>query len=162
MVFLNAFIHTIKLPRKKAIFQLNRVGMDITIIYMFILLMLVSIPSLIDRFTTDSGLSADLSILFIIIYFFIFYYLPLTIIVLILISIIAYIATGLAKLMGRKLKFSILWKMTAFTTTIPFILYTIIALFFSISDTYLWAIAGYSIILLIIIISVYPKRRSTK
>ncbi|MBR7796633.1 MAG: DUF1189 family protein [Bacillota bacterium] len=160
MIFLNAFLHSIKLPRKKAIFQLNRIGMDITIIYMFILLLLISIPSLIDRITNSSSHSADLSFIFLIIYFFIFYYLPMAIIVFILLSAIAYIGTNLAKIMGRKLKFSIIWKMTAFTTTVPFFLYALIALTTPISDHYLWFFCVYSLVLLIMIISVYPKRRT--
>lgn len=159
MVFLQAFLHSIKLPRKKAIFKLNRIGMDITVIYMFILLLLVSIPSLIDQLTAAEGQSANLNILFMLIYFFMFYYLPMTIIVFLVLSIIAYIATLVAKGMRRKLHFSILWKMSAYTTTIPFLIYTVIAFIFPVSDVFLLLSLIYTIVLMVMIISVYPKRK---
>lgn len=159
MNFLQTFLHSIKLPNKKAIFQLNRIGMDITVIYMFILLLLVSVPSLIDRLTATSGPGTGLNSFFLVIYFFIFYYLPLVLIVFLLLSLSAYIGVGIAKLMKRKLRYPILWKMSAYTTTIPFLLYTVTALFFSVSNSFLWLFLVYTLIFLIKIISVYPKRR---
>ncbi|MFD1040297.1 hypothetical protein ACFQ3N_18135 [Virgibacillus byunsanensis] len=159
MIFLNALLHSIKLPNKKAMFKLNRVGMDITVIYMFILIALVSIPSLINRLTATSGATNDMNILFLLIYFFIFYYLPLAIMVFIMLSVIAYIGTGIAKLLRRKIRFSILWKMSAFTTTIPFLLYTVTALVFTVNDVFLWIFLLYTIAFLIKIITVYPKRK---
>ncbi|PAV28470.1 hypothetical protein CIL05_16165 [Virgibacillus profundi] len=159
MIFLQAFVHSIKLPNKKAMFQLNRIGMDITVIYMFILLFLVSIPSLIDRLTATNGPGTEMSLFFLIIYFFIFYYLPLNIIVFIVLSIIAYIGSGIARLMRRKLRYSILWKMCAYTTTIPCLLYTVIALLFPVSDTLLWIFLIYTFVLLVWVISIYPKRK---
>jgi hypothetical protein len=162
MIFLQAFLYSIKLPNKKAMFQLNRIGMDITVIYMFILLLFVSLPSLIERLTATTGPGTGLNVFFRIIYFFIFYYLPMTLIVFLLLSLIAYIAVGMAKLMKRKLRFAILWKMSAYTTTIPFILYTIIALLYPVSDSFLWLFLIYTFLFLIKIISVYPKRRVRK
>lgn len=159
MIFWHAFLHSIKLPHKKAMFQLNRIGMDITVIYMFILLMLVSIPSLIDRLSATSGPGTDLNIFFLVIYFFIFYYLPLTLIVFLLLSLIAYIGVGIAKLLKRKLRYPILWKMSAYTTTIPFLIYTIAALIFTVSDAFLLLFFVYTFLFLIKIISVYPRRR---
>jgi len=159
MIFWHTFLESIKLPQKKAMFTLNRTGMDIAVVYMFILLFIVSIPSLIDRINSLHTLSVDVELFFLFIYFFMFYYLPLTIIVFILLSIIAAIAVGLAKLMKRKLRFSILWKMAAYTTTVPFIIYTMFALIFSIDDVFLWFSLLYTLIALIKMISVYPKRR---
>ncbi|WP_019375780.1 DUF1189 family protein [Virgibacillus halodenitrificans] len=159
MIFLQTFLHSIKLPSKKATFWLNRIGMDITVIYMFLLLFIVSMPSLVDRLTSAEGISAELNIFFLFIYFFIFYYLPMTVLVFIMISVIAYIGTGIAKLMNRKLRFAILWKMTAFTTTIPFLLYTVLALLFKVNDSYLGLFFIYSFAFLVAIISIYPKRR---
>ncbi|HLR40726.1 MAG TPA: DUF1189 family protein, partial [Virgibacillus sp.] len=138
MIFLQTFTHSIQLPRKDAMFKLNRTGMDIAVIYMFMLLVFVSIPSLIDRLTATSGPGTDLNLFFLIIYFFIFYYLPMTVIVFLLLSLVAYIGTGIAKLMQRKLRFSLLWKMSAYLSTVPFLIYTLVALIFPISDGYLW------------------------
>lgn len=159
MIFLQTFTHSIQLPRKDAMFKLNRTGMDIAVIYMFMLLVFVSIPSLIDRLTATSGPGTDLNLFFLIIYFFIFYYLPMTVIVFLLLSLVAYIGTGIAKLMQRKLRFSLLWKMSAYLSTVPFLIYTLVALIFPISDGYLWFALLYTLIFLVKIISIYPKRR---
>lgn len=159
MIFLHTFIESIKLPRKKSLFKLNRTGMDIVVIYMFILLMFVSLPTLIDQISNKADLSQEINVFFLIIFFFIFYYLPLVVIVFLLISLIAYIGVGIANLMQRKLRFAILWKMIAFTTTIPFVLYAILAIFLHLSNAFLWFSLLYTFILLIKMISIYPKRR---
>lgn len=159
MKFRQVFLQSLKLPSKQATFSLNRVSMDVTIIYMFILLILVSIPAFIDRIVENSGVSAELNIAFLIIYFFIFYYLPMAVFVCIGVSIIAYIGLRLAKLMERKLQFPLLWKMSVFIATIPFIIYTIIALLLPVDDMLLGAFFVYILIMLFFIISIYPKRR---
>lgn len=162
MIFLLTFMESIKLPSKKALFKLNRTGMDIVVIYIAIILLFVSIPSLIEQLTTPNSLSDQMNGLFLIIFFFIFYYLPLVVIVFSVLSLIAFLGTKLATLMGRKLRFQIIWKMCAFTTTIPFLLYTIIALFVPISNTFLWFSLLYTVILLIKMISIFPKRKVKK
>src|SRR5699024_10477069 len=106
-----------------------------------------------------ADLSLEIDTFFLIIYFFIFYYLPMVVIVFLVISLIAYIGVGIAKIMQRKLRFAILWKMIAFTTTIPYPLYVLLTLFFLFSDTFLLLPLLYKIILLIKTITIYPKRR---
>lgn len=159
MIFWRTFLESIKLPQKKALFKLNRTGMDIVVIYMFILLLFVSLPNLLQQIFNKADLSLEIDTFFLIIYFFIFYYLPMVVIVFLVISLIAYIGVGIAKIMKRKLRFAILWKMVAFTTTIPFTLYVLLALFFHLSDTFLLLSLLYTFILLIKMISIYPKRR---
>lgn len=159
MVFLQAFLESIQLPRKKAVFRLNRIGMDITVVYMFMMLIIVSIPSFIDRLQATDGFSSDLPFVFLVIYFFIFYYLPLTIIIFLILSAVAYIGTKVAHFARRKLRFSLLWKMSAYTTTIPFLVYAILALLFRIDDTFLWLFLLYTVTLLLKIITIYPKKR---
>lgn len=162
MILLQAFLNSVKLPNKQAIFKLNRIGMDITVLYMSILVLLVSIPSLVDRVTATAGASADMQLILLLVYFVIFYYLPLITMVLLLLSLVAYIGTGISRLMKRKIKFPILWKMSAYTTTIPFLLYTIIALIFTVDVMYLWLFLISSLFFIIKIITVYPKRKIRK
>src|SRR5699024_684354 len=157
MIFWHTFINSIKLPGKQAMFKLNRTGMDITVVYMFILLFFVSLPTFVEQITNKT-----MNGLFLIIYFFMFSYLPLTIIVFLLLSEVAYIGTGIAKLLKRKLRFSLLWKMSAYLTTIPFIFYMVLSFFFPVSDQFLWLILIYILILLIKVITVYPKRKKRK
>lgn len=162
MIFWQAFIDSIKLPNKKALFRLNRVGMDIVVVYLFILLLFASIPAFIRQITTTGGYIDDLNFFFKLIYFFIFYYLPMNVIVFLLLSLIAYIGLGITKLMHRKLRFAILWKMSAFTLTVPLVVFTFIALFYQMSNMFLWIFIFYTFILLIKMISIYPKRRKFK
>lgn len=162
MIFFQAFIHSIKLPNKNAIFKLNRIGMDITVIYMFLLLLLVAVPSFIAQWTGAENLMAEMNFLFFLIYFFIFFYLPLTIIVFLSLSLVAYIAVAVARLMRRKLRFSILWKMSAYATTIPAVLYTVTALFIPVGNFFLILSVLFILIMLLAIISVYPKRRKRR
>ncbi|KKE78301.1 DUF1189 domain-containing protein [Oceanobacillus caeni] len=159
MIFWNVFLNSVKLPNKKAMFQLNRVGLDIAIFYILLILFLTSIPSFIHRLTDMDRFGSDMNFVFTLIYFFIFYYLPLTIIVFGIIFITSYLGKLLSKILNRKLHYSLLWKMTAFTITIPFLLYTIISIFFTVDDSYLMIAFIYSAVLLCKMILHYPKRR---
>lgn len=159
MIFWNVFLDSIKLPRKKSLFKLNRTGMDIVVIYMFILLLFVSLPNLLQQIANKESLGLEIDAFFLIIYFFIFYYLPMLVIVFLLISLIAYIGLGITKLMKRKLRFAILWKLIAFTTTTPFALYAVLTIFLHINDAYLLISLLYTFVLLIKMISIFPKRR---
>lgn len=159
MILVNAFLQSIKLPGKNAVFTLNRIGMDVTVLYMFIIMGIVAIPALIDRITASGSPGSDMAIFFQLIYFFMFYYLPLTIIVFIVLSIVAYIFTWIAGVFKRKLRFPLLWKMGAYATTIPFLIYSLIALLFSFDDSMLWLFFIYSIFVLFKVITVYPKRK---
>ena len=159
MIFWRTFIQSLKLPNKQAMFKLNRTGMDITVIYMFILLFFVSLPTLIHQITSNTGPAASLNIVFLLIYFFIFSYLPLTIIVFLLLSVIAYIGTWISRFLQRKLRFSLLWKMAAYLTTIPFLIYMFLSFFKTVNDQFLWFIFLYSLAFLVKVITVYPKRR---
>src|SRR5699024_1797904 len=132
MIFWHTFINSIKLPGKQAMFKLNRTGMDITVVYMFILLFFVSLPTFVEQITNKT-----MNGLFLIIYYFMFSYLSLTIIVFVILSAVAYSGTGIAKLLKRKLRFSLLWKMSAYLTTIPFIIYMLLSFFFPVSDQFL-------------------------
>lgn len=162
MVLLQTFINSLKLPNKQAMFKLNRVGMDVTVIYLFILILLISVPSLTSQLTTDDSAGAVISFPVFLIYFFIFSYLPLTIAVFLYISLLAYAGTGIAKLLNRKIRFSILWKLNAYTATIPFMLYPIAAFFFPITDVFLVLFILYSFLFMLKMITVYPRRKKRK
>lgn len=162
MILIDAFINSLKLPNKKAMFKLNRVGMDIVVFYLFILVFIVSIPNLVLQLQMTEGLAGGLPVILKLIYFFMFYYLPLTIAVFLLISVMAYVGVAIAKLMKRKLRYQIIWKLLGFTTTIPFLTYMLLASFFPISDKYLLLAIVYSFTMLIFMILKYPKRRARK
>lgn len=162
MIFWETFKQCIKLPSKKALFKLNRTGMDIVVIYMFMLLFITSIPALTERLTNLEGVQEQTHIVFLLIYFFIFYYIPLVLIAFAALTILTCICLVITKIMNRKLRFAILWKMSAYVTTIPFLLYTILAFFIPLSSIYLTLSLLYTLVLLIKMISIYPKRRTAK
>lgn len=160
MIFWHTFLQSIKLPNSNAMRNLNKIGMDVTVFYMFILILLASLPSFIQQLLNPDGLYMNINMFFFIIYFFIFFYLPLVIIVFTVISALAYICVGITTLLQRKLRFSILWKLLAYTTTIPFLLYTVIAFFHDLGIIYLFGSLAYSLSLTITMILSFPKRRN--
>lgn len=159
MIFWKTFLNSIKIPQKQAVFKLNRVRMDIAVVYMFILIALSSIPSLIEQIKSNSTSETHVHTFFLLIFFFMFHYLVVNIGVFLLVSIYAYIGTKIAELTNRRLHFGILWKIIAFSTTLPFILYTIIALFISLPNIVLIAFFIYLFFILFKVISIYPSMK---
>lgn len=159
-VFWDAFIHSLQLPKRKAVFALNRIGMDIVVVYMFIFLAIASIPGLIEQMiSSQTDSSATIHPFFLLIFFFIFYYLIVLLIVFTSISIIAYIGTLIAKYTERKLQFGLMWKMTAFATTIPLVLFTILSFFLPLTTIFLSVATIFILFILINIILIYPQRK---
>lgn len=149
------FIQSLQLPKKQAVFTLNRIGMDTVVFYLFILIAISSIPAYIDQLQQNERLS----VFFFTIFFFIFHYLVVAIVIFIILSIIAWIVSIIAKAAKRKLRFSILWKMTASATTIPFLLYTCIAFFYEVNSTFVVLAVLFMFIIVSKIIFIYPARK---
>lgn len=159
MIFFRALRHSVRLPARNSVFRLNRIGMDITVVYMFFLLLMVSIPSLITRISNQGDSNITINLFFFLIYFFIFFYLPLVIFVFVALAVVAYIGMFISQSLYRKIRFAVLWKMCAYTTTIPFFIYTIIALFIPIGKQWLWLVLLYTLAFMIKIITIYPRRK---
>ncbi len=159
---IQSFIHSIKLPKKTSVFYLNRIGMDIAVIYLFILLIFASTPSFVDQIIHRDTFGSQMNVFFFFIYFFIFYYLILNIIVFSVISGLAYGWMLIARSMKRKLRFAILWKMVTYSTTIPILLFTILSFKFSVH--YLFLVASFIFInfILLKIVLIYPRRKHFK
>lgn len=160
MIFLDIVKNSFKLPSKNAMRSLNKIGMDYTVFYMFLLLLVASVPSFLDQLLSPSS-GTEINLFLFIIYFFMFFYLPFVLIIFGLLSLLAYIALIIANIFERKLTFGLLWKLLAYTTTIPFLLYTAIALFYDFSVVYLAFSSIYSLILIIIMILSFPRRRKS-
>lgn len=156
---IKSFTSSIRLPRKKSVFYLNRIGMDVTVIYLFLLLFIASIPALIDQSINRDSLSSEINLFFFLIYFFIFYYLIINLIVFSLISILAYIWSLIARLLKRKLRFAIMWKMIAYCMTMPILVFTLISFKFSLSSLFLIISFVYVFFIMFNIILIYPKRK---
>lgn len=160
--FFHIFIHSFLLPRKETVFALNRVRMDITVFYLFIILALASIPALIEQTFIDPITNVQIHGFFLFIYFFIIYYLILVIVVFCSISVIAYIVKWMAHILKRKLHYAILWKMTAFATTIPIVLFTVLSFFITLSNMFIILATIYVLTILFFIVTIYPRRSAVK
>lgn len=148
------FIKSVQLPRKQAAFTLNRIGMDTTVIYMFIILFISSIPTYLNQLQENERLST----FFFSIFFFIFHYLPVVIIVFVALSILAWLTVLITKVAKRKLRFSILWKMAASATTIPLLIFTIVSFFYHLDKLYLAISIIFILLIVTRVIFLYPRR----
>lgn len=153
----NLLLNGVQLPRKKAMFALNRTGMDWAMIYTFVLLLIASIPALLERLLNPDP--PEMNAIFTILYFFMFYYLPLVIMMLIAVAGVAYVVTFIAKLRQRKLKYQIFLKMGLYALAVPLLLYTILVILFPVTTNDLWYALIYVFVVLNILINHYPKKR---
>src|SRR5699024_6981924 len=160
-VFWDAFIQSLQLPKRKAVFALNRIGMDVVVVYLFIFLAIASIPGLIVQLTSNQvDTNIEIHTFFLLIFFFIFYYLIILLVVFTGISIIAYLGAFFATQTNRKLQFGLMWKMTAFATTIPLVTFTILSFFIPLSTIFLSVASIFILLILLKIILIYPKRKA--
>src|SRR5699024_12831123 len=88
-----------------------------------------------------------------------YYYLIMTAELQLGISLIAYLGSWISALTKPKLRYSILWKMAACTTTIPIIIFTVMSFFIDVSIIFLSISITFHIIVFIQTIFLYPKRR---
>ncbi|WLV24676.1 hypothetical protein QR721_13700 [Aciduricibacillus chroicocephali] len=150
------FLFSSQLPSKKAMFKLNRTGMDWAIIYLCIMTAIISIPGFFSSDQFDFGLN----LVFRLIYFFIFYYIPLLLMVILALSIISWAALLIAKWQQRKFRFQTMWKLGVFAATWPVMVCTVIS-FTSLSAWLMVLVSSLFIFLqLCIMIQHYPPRRS--
>ncbi|MCA0984978.1 DUF1189 domain-containing protein [Halobacillus yeomjeoni] len=119
---IQSFWNSVRLPKKEAMFQLNRNGMTHTISYLFILLALLFMPDMIySVLYLDSSLT-EVSRGQYLVQMFVFYPLFIIFLILIGVSVLAGVCLLMRKAMGRKLTYQQLWKMTAYASTLPLIL----------------------------------------
>src|SRR5699024_1231739 len=155
----NIFKNSVQLPKRQAAFSLNRIGMDKDIIFLFILIALASVPELITQLKTNqTSSSLYMQSLFYVIFLFIFYYLIFISVVFTILSFISYLATWIAHMASRKLRYSILWKTTACASTIPLLIFTISSFFYTITLYFFFVLVLFQLIVLIQTIFLYPKR----
>lgn len=120
--------NSLRLPKKEALFRLNRVSMRNAISYIVVLLFLLFLPELIlmmIHFQGEAeGLPKDMYILQLIVFY------PFWIVFLAIagVSVLAAVSVLIKNLLHRKLAYQQLWKMTAFALTIPLLVYILLDL----------------------------------
>ena len=130
MNFLINVKNSIQLPKKEALFRLNRVSMRDTMVYALIFTFILVLPDIFHAFKSYQevdyfGMPRELYFIQLIILY------PATIFLFVVIglSVLSGLAVILRNLLHRKLAFQQLWKMTAFSLTIPMIFYLIFRIF---------------------------------
>jgi len=122
MEFFDSLWNSVRLPKKEAMFRLNRKGITSTIMYLFILMTVLFLPDMIGTIIRlDSNLS-EVSRGLYLVQVFVFY--PMLIIFLILVGVSALAGAALimTNQLDRKLTYQQLWKMTAYAATMPLVL----------------------------------------
>lgn len=155
-----AFKCSLLLPKRDAMFRLNRMGMGGTVSYLFILVFITCVPKGINTgLSGQSEFGNPVSPTLFILQFFVFYYLLFAFIMLIGLSILAAIGFGISKAIQRKLTYRQLWKMSAYAVTGPLLIYTLaesLAIDTGLIQTLLFLL---TIALLFQMIRTFPKRR---
>ena len=160
-VYWNIFKNSLILPKKEALFFLNRVPMGKTILYILVLMHLTFLPNLFkvtnSTFQQIENISFSLYIINVIVLYPFF-----TILLMILsLTVFSFIALVLAKFLNRKLAYPYLWKITAYSLTVPLIIYAVLEIL-SITNSLLVIVPIlYLYFVLYKIIRIYPKKQRT-
>ncbi|SEP94610.1 DUF1189 family protein [Piscibacillus halophilus] len=148
--------NSLLLPKKDALFKLNRMNMRDTLVYINILFLILFLPDII-RFINNVK-DAKGSIPDVVIIQVVFLYPALMIfITTLIVTLLAGIAYFIRNIIKRKLAFHQLWKMTAYALTWPILLYLLIKIIDL--NNFLMIIPLLLYLLLITkMITIYPKR----
>lgn len=153
MGFIDSLTNSLRLPKKEAMFHLNRKGITNTIGYLFILLLLLFLPDMITSILYLETNVTEISRGMYVAQFLVFYPLLIIFLILVGVSILAGGALLMRKALSRKLTYQQLWKLTAYASTLPLIL--------SVLLKYLTVPDGVSALIFIFIFTYYMYRMIT-
>ncbi|MGI8316318.1 DUF1189 family protein [Halobacillus mangrovi] len=122
MGFIDSLINSLRLPKREAMFRLNRKGMTNTIVYLFILLAVLFLPDMIRTIRNLDTNLTEVSRGQYLVQVIVFYPMFILFLILIGVSMLAGVALLMRKALGRKLTYQQLWKLTAYAATLPLIL----------------------------------------
>ncbi|MYL51402.1 DUF1189 domain-containing protein [Halobacillus litoralis] len=122
MVFFDSLINSLRLPKKEAMFHLNRKGITHTIGYLFVLLLLLFLPDMVISILYLETNLTEVSRGMYMAQFLVFYPLLIVFLILVGVSILAGGSLLMRKALSRKLAYQQLWKLTAYACTLPLIL----------------------------------------
>ncbi|MCD4838658.1 DUF1189 domain-containing protein [Neobacillus sedimentimangrovi] len=160
MGIISSLLNSFMLPRKKAVLNINKLNIGSSVTYFILLLFLVTLPDLIKLLINYNDQFGEMPRSVFFIQIVVFYPLQIIFLGLITITSIAVIGLVLNKLLERKLRFALLWKMAIHASTIPLFLYALINNLYSV-NTY---ISVFLILILFFIlykiILVFPKPKN--
>ncbi|WP_077622983.1 DUF1189 family protein [Sediminibacillus massiliensis] len=154
-----SFKNSLLLPKKHALFRLNRISMRNTIVYIFLLMFLLFLPEVVHSILHFEEEGKVLTRTVYIMEVIIFYPFSILFMVVTIVSLLAGLSVGIKKAAGRKLKYQQLWKMTSFAMTVPLIVFTILRLLFGFDGILIYLVfMAMFCFLMYRMITVYPKR----
>lgn len=147
------------LPKKEAIFWLNRVSMRDTLVYLFLLFFISFLPNVILIIANFEQGHSHISFSQFLLQIIVFYPFFMMFIIVTGISILAIGAWIMKGFLQRKLAYQQLWKMTAYALLWPLIIYHL--LFFTTIPTSIAFLVGLVVLYILMyqMIIVYPKKR---
>ncbi|UFU01204.1 DUF1189 domain-containing protein [Radiobacillus kanasensis] len=162
MQFIYILKNSLLLPRKEALFRLNRVSMRNTIVYIFFLMLLLHLPDIVGALMTIDE-NAEIPKEIFILNLIVSYPLLLILSTFLGVSILAAISLLLIIFLKRKLAYHYLWKITTYALTIPYMIYKLLLNNLELTG-YLAEVISLSILYYIMykIITIYPKKEGKR
>ncbi|WP_163580685.1 DUF1189 family protein [Gracilibacillus saliphilus] len=147
------------LPKKEAMFWLNRVSMRDTLVYLFLIFFISFLPNVILMIANFEQGQSHISFSQFLLQIIVFYPFFIMFIVVTGVSILAIGPWILKIFLQRKLAYQQLWKMTSFALLWPLIIYHL--LFFTPLPTSFAFLVGLVLLYIILyqMILIYPKKR---
>ncbi|QGH35845.1 hypothetical protein GI584_18080 [Gracilibacillus salitolerans] len=147
------------LPKKEAMFWLNRISMRDTLVYLFLLFFISFLPNIILMIANFEQGQSHISFSQFLLQIIVFYPFFMLFVVVTGISILAIGSWILKSFLQRKLAYQQLWKMTSFALLWPLIIYHL--LFFTPLPTSIAFLVGLVLLYILMyqMISIYPKNR---
>ncbi|KAB8127846.1 hypothetical protein F9U64_16965 [Gracilibacillus oryzae] len=160
MILISIIKNCAKLPRKEALFQLNRVSMRDTLVYLFLLFFITFLPNVILNIITFEADESVLSYSQFLLQVIVSYPFLMMFLVIASISVLAFPAFIIRTFLHRKLAYQQLWKMTGFALLFPLICYHIL-FYLPVSNNIAVLISIlWLYVLMYRMIIIYPKKKS--
>ncbi|MGP4071361.1 DUF1189 family protein [Piscibacillus sp. B03] len=150
------FRNSLLLPKKDALFKLNRISMRDTLVYIILLFLLLFLPDVINFVRNVQDVKGEIPDVVIIQVLFLYPTITIffTILIITLLSGIAYLLRNILK---RKLAYHQLWKMTSYALTWPIILFLFIKVI-NLNHLFVLLILMLFFYLMTKMIKIYPKK----
>ncbi|UTR07373.1 hypothetical protein MM326_04900 [Alkalihalobacillus sp. LMS6] len=154
---------SVQLPKKKAVFQLNRTRIGVPFFYVGIWLVFICIPLSVQSYWNAEGVLGELAVPIYFVYFLFVFFPIFAGAIYFLLAAIAAIALTLAKLLERKLTFLMMFKLASFAATFPLIGYGVF-LFIDegIATLWIWPSVAFLFFVLVRSIFHYPKQKNKR
>lgn len=150
------FRNSLLLPKKDALFKLNRISMRDTLVYIILLFLLLFLPDVINFVRNVQDVKGEIPDVVIIQVLFLYPAITIFFTILI-ITVLAGISYLLRNILKRKLAYHQLWKMTSYALTWPIIIYLLIKVI-NLNQLFALPILILFFYLMTKMIQIYPKK----